>query len=187
MKRYLTLLLSVGLLSAMLTSCTSPLDANGPRIETPLTPAPKVSPQSIDVTFNTANGVYEFQGLPVIELDTTVHPMRVWMDFDMVETTAGSDPLIQEFRVNIDSIATDGLIQNLVQGEVKFLMDVGDGLESFDCNESVNTASILVAEHPYVEGEPRTVTITIYLIANKDGFFDGYSQEQVLGTIDLVI
>ena len=187
MTRLLPYILSICLIGAAVPSCVSPLDTDAPRVETPLTPAPKVTPQSIEATFNTANGDYSFLGVPNIQLDTSVSPVRVWMDFDMAESTQEADPLIQEFRVNLDSVAANALIQNVTQGEVVFIMDVGTGSEAFPCNESVNTAAILIAEHPAVEGEPRSITITIYLIANKDGFFDGYPQEQILGTIDLII
>jgi hypothetical protein len=182
------LLIAISLLVGLLsTSCESPLSAEGPRIETPLTPAPKVTPQSIETSFNTANGTYEVKGTPVIQVDTTVSPMRFWISMDFEQTDATIEPLIQEFRVSLDSSASDGLIQNLEQGEVRMLMDVGNGDEWFNSDPNTNTASVLIAEHSREEGEPRTVTITVYLIGNQNGFFPGVPQEQVLGTITVVI
>jgi hypothetical protein len=181
-----TLLTSVVLVAA-LTACESPLDVDTPRIETPLTPAPKVIPRTIELSFETATGSYGFLGTPIIKVDTTVKPMRIWIDIDLQEETGSTTSLISQFRIKADSMAVNGLIESLPNGEAKIQMDVGNGLEWFDSDATTNTAAVLVAEHPREAGQPREVTITVYLVGNKDGFFIGIPTEQILGTIHLVI
>lgn len=187
MYRILSLIALTALLAVMLGGCESPLSADGPRIETPLTPAPKVVPTSIESSFTTANGTYEVIGTPEILFDTTVIPMRLWVNVHFANSDATASPLIQEFRLNVDSAASDGYFQSYDKGQVRMLMDVGNGNEWFDSDPSTNTASALMAEHAREAGQPRTVTITLYLIGNQNGFFPGIPQEQVFGTITVVI
>lgn len=187
MKPFLKSLLISAMALAALTACESPLDVDTPRIETPLTPAPKVIPRTIELSFETATGSYGFIGTPIIKVDTTVKPLRIWIDVDLQEETGSATALIQQFRIQADSMAANGLIESLPNGEAKIRMDVGNGMEWFDSDATTNTAAILIAEHPREKGQPREVTITVYLVGNKDGFFVGVPTEQILGTIHLVI
>lgn len=187
MKPFLKSLLISAMALAALTACESPLDVDTPRIETPLTPAPKVIPRTIELSFETATGSYGFVGTPIIKVDTTVKPLRIWIDVDLQEETGSATALIQQFRIQADSMPVNGLIESLPNGEAKIRMDVGNGMEWFDSDATTNTAAILIAEHPREKGQPREVTITVYLVGNKDGFFVGVPTEQILGTIHLVI
>lgn len=179
--------LIAALFAAALVGCESPLDTDTPRIETPLTPAPKVTPRTVELSFDTPQGSYGFIGTPVIKIDTTVSPMRFWIDIDLDEETGAGSPLIEQFRIKADSMAANGLIEALDSGEAQMLMDVGSGPEWFPSELTTNTAAILIASHPREPGKPQEVTITVYLVGNKDGFFAGVGTEQILGTIHLVI
>lgn len=164
--------------------CTSPLEINSPRKVTPLEPAPKVEPRSVDVDFKTFESEYVFVNRPKFLVDTTVSPMRFWMEFAMGAVADTTPPLIQAFRVKLDSVPGDGYFSNLTGQEAKMKYDRGNGLEEFDCDLNVNTASIVIAETETEPGQPRVVVITLYLIANKDGSVP-VKQEQILGTIRL--
>lgn len=164
--------------------CTSPLDIDSPRKVTPLEPAPKVKPQSVDVDFTTLESEYIFDNQPSFLVDTTVSPMRFWLEFAMRAVADSTPPLIQKFRVKLDSVPGDGYFSNLTGQEAKMSYDRGNGLEEFDCDLNVNTASIVIAETEKEPGQPREVVITLYLIANKDGSVP-VKQEQILGTLRL--
>jgi len=182
----ITLLLAIAM-AGFTTGCVSPLDSDTPRVETPLTPAPKVDPISITADFDFAGNDYAFDGDPIIKLDTTVSPMRIWMQFDMTEVSTPTGALIQRFRVNLDSAAIDGFQNNLTNGEVTMWMDVGSGVEAFGSDRTTNLATILSAEQTKVDGEPHRVEITLLLTGNADGFFVGIPKEEVFGTIKLEI
>jgi len=172
----------------VMCSCTSPLDTDAPRKITPITPALKITPQKVNVDFKTASGAYTFKGLPSINIDTTVSPMRFWLDLPLVSVPdTGTGPMLHEFRIRLDSFPGNGLIFDLVKGEAQLVADFGTGEQTYPSETKTNTVSILVAEHQRVPGQPREVTITVYIILNKDGFFKGAPQEQALGTIHLVI
>lgn len=180
--------LIVALLIALLWGCTDPLTVDVPRKETPLTPAPKVIPTSVIPDFSTQKGDYIFAGMPTFQVDTTVSPMRIWMDFTLGVVPDTVSPLIQAFRIKLDSVGSDGLIYNLVGDTAQMQYDNGTGIGLFwwYCDLTVNTVSIVIAEKDRAPGKPREVDITIYLIANKDGSFP-VEQEQLLGVIHLVI
>ncbi|MCX6141301.1 MAG: hypothetical protein NTX15_10830 [Candidatus Kapabacteria bacterium] len=172
----------------LVTACTSPLDTDAPRKEIPTSPAIKVTPTSISVDFTSAAGTYAIKGLPSIRIDTTVTPMRFWIDLTMeAVNVSGKGPMLHEFRVRLDSFPGDGLITKLVNGEVAFTADFGGGLQTYPSEANTNTASIIIAEQQHVSGKPREATITLYIIMNKDGFFVGAGQEQTLGALQLVI
>ncbi len=171
----------------MVNACTSPLDSDTPRKVTPVTPAMKITPSSVNTDFTGASGLFTVKGLPLIKVDTTVTPMRFWLDITMkaiVDT--GKGPMLHEFRIQLDSFPADGLIANLANGEASLLADFGSGEQVYPSEANTNVASIIVAEHPRTPGAPREVTITFYVILNKDGFFSGVKQEQTLGTMRLV-
>ena len=171
----------------MVSACTSPLDTDAPRKVTPITPAIKITPSAVNTDFTGASGLFKIKGLPTIKVDSTVTPMRFWLDITMqaiVDT--GKGPMLHEFRVRLDSFPGDGLIANLVNGEVSLLADFGNGERTYPSEANTNVASIIVAEHQRTAGAPREVTITFYVILNKDGFFSGVKQEQTLGTLHLV-
>lgn len=172
----------------LVTACTSPLDTDAPRKEVPTSPAIKVTPTSVSVDFASAAGTYTIKGLPSIRIDTTVTPMRFWIDLTMESVVdTGNGPMLHEFRVRLDSFPGDGLITKLVNGEVSFTGDFGGGVQTYPSEANTNTASIIVAEQQREPGKPREATITLYIIMNKDGFFVGAGQEQTLGALQLVI
>lgn len=183
----ITLLLAIAM-AGFTTGCVSPLDADAPRVETPLTPAPKVDPISITADFEFAGNDYVFDGDPVIKLDTTISPMRIWMDIKLRETTAPPTALIQSFRINVDSAAIEGYQADLKNGEATMWMDVGNGsVEAFPSDPATNLATLLLVEQVREPGENRKVTIRVYLKGNADGFFNGVPTEEVFGTIELEI
>lgn len=191
-KMFMKTLLIPSLLALVLWSCTSPLDTDTPRTITPLTPAVKVAPINIIPTFNTATGTFKFKGDPSILVDTTVSPMRFWMDFSMEcvpDTAAGAlTPLLVEFRVRVDSFPGDGLDSSLTDGRAVMFLNVKGAIEFVVADQVASTANMLAAEHPRVAGEKRKVTIYVYMIANKNRTIPGgVRQDQVLGKIELEI
>lgn len=173
------------------TSCTSPLDTDANRKETPITPAPKITPSSYKVEFSTAYGSMIAKGLPTIKVDTATNPMRFWFDITMeAADTTGKSPLMHGFRLRLDSAAGDGMIVPLVQGQVQIRADFGPNwgnLQIYPSDSKTNTASIVIAENPRQEGKPRSVTVTLYIFLNKDNYFSPARQEQVLGTFTLTL
>ena len=97
------------------------------------------------------------------------------------------NPMLKEFRVRIDSFPGNGLSYNLTKGEVSFSADFGNGVQVYPSEANTNTAAIIVAEQPRQPGQPRSVTITMYIVMNKDRYFVGAGQEQTLGTIVLTL
>ncbi|HBB26138.1 MAG TPA: hypothetical protein DCZ59_07710 [Bacteroidetes bacterium] len=195
MKRFTTTVIGMIILALLMglgaTSCTSPLDTDANRKETPVTPAPKITPASYKVEFSTAYGSMVVKGLPTIKIDTTADPMRFWFDITMeASDTTGKAPLMHGFRLRLDSAAGDGMIIPLVQGQVQIRADFGQNwgnLQTYPSDARTNTASIVIAEHPRQAGKPRVVTITLYIFVNKDNYFSPARQEQVLGTFTLTL
>jgi len=189
MLRTLTILFILASLAGGLASgCRSPLDADTPRKETPLTPAPRVKPITIRSDFDFSGTDYAFKGLPEILVDTFAQPMRFWMDFEMYETGTPTTALIQEFRVKLDSVEGENYAANLVKGEVTMRVDPGTGIQDFSSATSGFLATILIREQERKTGQPRRVEITLYLYANKDQeFFPALPTQEVLGTINLEI
>jgi hypothetical protein len=176
------------LVVALVPSCISPLDSDAPRTETPVTPAAKITPKTIDVDFTAASGSYRIKGLPAFRIDTTVTPMRFWIDCTMESVPDPTkNPMLKEFRIRVDSFPGNGLSYNLTKGEVSFSADFGNGVQVYPSEANTNTAAIIVAEHPREPGQPRGVTLTLYVVLNKDRYFVGASQEQTLGTIELTL
>lgn len=176
------------MLAVVLPSCISPLDSDAPRTETPVTPAVKVTPKTINVDFSAASGAYRIKGLPTFRIDTTVAPMRFWIDCTMEAVPEPSKtPMLKEFRVRVDSFPGNGLSYNLTKGEVSFSADFGNGVQIYPSEANTNTAAIIIAEQPRQPGQPRSVTLTLYMVLNKDRYFVGAGQEQTLGTITLTL
>lgn len=173
---------------ALIPSCISPLDSDAPRTETPVTPAVKITPRAINVDFTAASGSYRIKGLPTFRIDTSVAPMRFWIDCTM-ETIPDpqKSPMLKEFRIRVDSFPGNGLSYNLVKGEVSFSADFGNGAQDYPSEANTNTAAIIIAEQPRQPSQTRSVTLTLYLVLNKDRFFVGARQEQTLGTIVLTL
>jgi len=188
MSRIITTSILIAIAVALaLSGCAAPLDVDVPRKETALTAAPKVKPTSIVTDVQTADGVYQFVYTPKFEFDTTVTPARVWMDFTMGVVPDSVMPLIQAFRFQLDTFPADGLINSISGNSAQMSYDDGVvGYTTFNCDLITNTASIVVAEHDRVPGEPRKFDITMYLIANKDKRFP-VKQEQLLGVIQLTL
>ena len=176
------------MLAVVLPSCISPLDSDAPRTETPVTPAVKVTPKTINVDFSAASGAYRIKGLPTFRIDTTVAPMRFWIDCTMEAVPDPSKtPMLKEFRVRVDSFPGNGLSYNLTKGEVSFSADFGNGVQIYPSEANTNTAAIIIAEQPRQPGQSRSVTLTLYMVLNKDRYFVGAGQEQTLGTITLTL
>lgn len=173
---------------ALIPSCISPLDSDAPRTETPVTPAVKITPRTINVDFTAASGSYRIKGLPTFRIDTSVAPMRFWIDCSMEAVPdPQKKPMLKEFRVRVDSFPGNGLSYNLVKGEVSFSADFGNGVQVYPSEANTNTAAIIIAEQPRQPGQPRSVTLTLYVVLNKDRYFVGAGQEQTLGTIVLTL
>lgn len=187
MKPFLKSLLISAMALAALTACESPLDVDTPRIETPLTPAPKVIPRTIELSFETATGSYGFVGTPIIKLDTTVKPIRAWLDFELNESTGSTTNLIDAIRISADSLPANGLIESVTGPSAQLYYNTGSGYEWVFSDGVANITSILIAEHPREKGQPREVTITLYVAGNKGPFFPGVPTEEILGTIHLVV
>lgn len=176
------------MLAVVLPSCISPLDSDAPRTETPVTPAVKVTPKTINVDFSAASGAYRIKGLPTFRIDTTVAPMRFWIDCTMEAVPdPAKTPMLKEFRVRVDSFPGNGLSYNLTKGEVSFSADFGNGVQIYPSEANTNTAAIIIAEQPRQPGQSRSVTLTLYMVLNKDRYFVGAGQEQTLGTITLTL
>ncbi|HCN05044.1 MAG TPA: hypothetical protein DIS79_05435 [Bacteroidetes bacterium] len=185
----LVLLLTLALVTS---ACTSPLDTDTPRKETPLTPAILIKPTSVSASFSTAAGTFRIDGNPDIRIDTTARPHPiVWMDLTMRNAAldTGGTAVIHAYRVNVDSMSASGIIRNLGVGEGWITCSVNSALETFDADASpsaVNTFSVLIAEQPHVEGQKRRLTVTLFIIVNRPGnAIPGLPQQQILGTIDL--
>ncbi|MGA0045428.1 MAG: hypothetical protein ACO3I4_04155 [Candidatus Kapaibacteriota bacterium] len=184
MKRWI---LALGAVMLGVTACVSPLDTDAPRKETPLTPAPTVEPLRVTTNFEFSGHRYELTGTPVFKIDTTVSPIVFWMDFQMIETSTPSTAVVEEFRVTVDSLPAVAYPHALEQGEVRLWATFTGTRQLYPSDAATNLATMLIGEYPREPGQPRKVTITLYLVANANGFFPGAATEEVFGTIDLEI
>lgn len=187
MKRFLALASSTIIVVMGLVGCASPLDTDTPRKETPITPAPTVDPRSITTNFRFSGNNYELTGTPVFKIDTTVSPMVFWMDFQMTETSTPSTAVVDAFRVTVDSLPAVGYPHALHEGELRLWANFTGVRQMYPSDASTNIATMLIGEYPQEPGKPRRVTITLYLVANANGFFPSANTEEVFGTIDLEI
>ncbi len=183
-----SLLLAV-CLGVLVTSCASPLDVDAPRTETPLTPAIKVTPTSYEVTFTSAAGAYVMKGLPTIKIDTTLTPMRFWLDITMEKDPASSaTPQMQGFRLRRDSASCNGYNDAMVNGEVQFVVDLGTGTDQiFGSDATAFKANMIIAEAERVPGQPRKVTMTLYFNITPDSINPTLKPETHFATIEVVI
>jgi hypothetical protein len=180
-------ILAAGVIAIVMTACVSPLDSDAPRKETPITPAIKVDARSVDAAFTTPAGTYRIKGQPVFRFDTTVVPIRCWIDVTMEAVVdTGTGPMLHEFRIRLDSFPGNGLVTELAGSQCTFTADLGNGVQNYPPSAS-NSCEIIVAEHERAQGGPRKVSINILIDMNKDGFFTSVGQEQVLGQIDLIL
>ena len=188
-KHLLSLLTVAAVAASIVAGCSSPLDADGPRIRTTIEPRPKVEPVSIDIQFVTETGEYAFDSTPVILVDTGAHPMRIWMDFSMAESTNDTNALIKAFKVRVDSMACYGDIAYMDSTSVQIRMDVreGAGLEWFGCGDRTNIATVDGVVPIRDEGDPKEIIVTIFISANTDRFFSNIGTEQILGTVRIVL
>ncbi len=175
-------------MTVMMVGCQSPLDPDTPRNVTPITPAVKVVPTSVIADFSTSSGVFQFDGTPVFKADTTSKPMRIWVDYAMLITPEqGKTPVINKYMVKLDSFAVSGYYENLINREVSMLLDInGLPFEQVWSGTRFNLASAVVAEHNRVAGQPRKITITLYLDANDEYFWPNIAHEKVLGTVTMI-
>jgi hypothetical protein len=169
-----------------LTSCSSPLDSSANRIETPLTPAIKVTPASIHAVFKTPESTYEIVGLPVFRIDTSTKPWHIWMDVTM-KSTSGT-PALQQFRVIVDSVPLAGLIQTLNKREVSMTVFVPSqgATENFVTDQQGNYAASLLPHEPQKSPQNTTeLQLLLYLQINKFGVTAGVPTGEVFGRITL--
>ncbi len=170
-----------------LAACQSPLDTDVPRIETPLTPAPKVTPSYVQTAFTTGDLRYAIVGTPNISVDTSSETMHFWIDLRMEQTNPDADTLINGFSLNLDSIEATGYPVRLGQQQGSINMDLGRGPEDVNFAEEINTGTILIEELPRKAGEPRTVEITILIEGNKGDRVPGFGEQMVLGRLRVEI
>jgi hypothetical protein len=177
---------------ALVSACQSPLDTDTPRVIKPLTPAVKVVPTTVEWKFSTTTGDYSVSGQPTVLLDTSVTPVRLWIEGTMVVTPKpNTTPMIENFHLNLDSAAANGYITALVGDQLRMtLRPYADQppVTNVPADLVNNTADVLIAEHERGSTtEPRRFTVSLYLVANKSGFFAGAPQEQILGTIEITL
>lgn len=175
--------------AALMTACSSPLDADGPRIETPLTPAIRVTPSAYSAEFSSAEGAFEMDGLPVIKLDTSVTPAIVWLDVRMKRNVAADkDPVLREFHLRVDSIPGNAYEVKLDgPSQMELALKRPSDTLYVGADPQDNTASIVVAEQPRVPGQPRTVLVMVYIRVNNRGTDASIGQEYVYGRLTLKI
>lgn len=185
--RTLFILVLLAALAIWTTGCTSPLDADAPRKVTPVTPAAKVTPISVSAEFTNARSSYRIKGLPIFKVDTTTSPATVWMDVTMEQQNAPDNkPLIESFRIQADSVPGEGYQKNLQGNEMSLLLNLKSGPFTTNATPS-NAGWVLVSEPQRKPGEPRRITISVYVLANKDSFWPDEKQEQVFGLFELVL
>jgi hypothetical protein len=177
---------------ALVSACQSPLDTDTPRVIKPLTPAVKVVPTTVEWKFSTTTGDYSVSGQPTVLLDTSVTQVRLWIEGTMVVTPKpNTTPMIENFHLNLDSAAANGYITALVGDQLRMtLRPYADQppVTNVPADLVNNTADALIAEHERGSvTEPRRFTVSLYLVANKSGFFAGAPQEQILGTIEITL
>lgn len=170
-----------------LLSCASPLDSDSPRIETPLTPAIRITPSSYSAEFSSASGNFVVKGLPVIKIDTSVTPAIVWLDIVMERTPApNTNPSLREFHLRIDSVAGNAYeikLNGASQMEMSLKRPSDTLIVGADAQD--NTASMVVAEQPRIEGKKRSLLVMIYIRVNNRGTDASIGQEYVYGRLTL--
>jgi hypothetical protein len=189
MCRTVLLTISVALaIAGIVVGCQSPLDASGPRIRTPLTPAPRYQLANVQLTFLANSREYDFVGTPVIEVDTTTTPFwRVWLNISLVERNASPTGVIKGCRVALDSQAVNGFDTRVVHDPLKnqqmqvLMTSLGNDLW-FDCDGSANRATIAFEEVDAGQPPSKGVKITFFLEGNIDKLSaPDKGEEQVFG------
>lgn len=185
-----SLFLALGLAS-LLGSCASPLDSNAPRIETPITAAPKASPSAVVYEVNSSKGQYVSIGQPTIKVDTTTEPCAVWVKNMILDVRAdsGEVPLLQSFTLNVDSILAGAQLENLLGGQCILSLNTDPTKPPLIVNADAtnNTASIVISEVERQPGKPRELILSIYIIANKGLLIPGQKQETLFGEIHITM
>lgn len=183
-----TLLLTT-LVAVSLTSCISPLDADSPRTETPLTPAVKVTPTSYTAEFTSEAGPFVIKGLPVLKIDTSVTPAIVWLDVQMErQVAADTDPILRSFRLRVDSVPGNAYEVKLNgAGSMEMALKRPNDTLFVGADPLDNTASIVVAEQPRVAGQRRVILVMVYLRVNNRGTDASIGREYVYGRLTLEI
>lgn len=185
----LLLLLAVAVVGV--AGCVSPLDSGANRIETPVTPAIKITPSEITASFRTATAEFALKALPVFRVDTTTKPYAtVWMDYTLEhQPDADAPPALRSFRVRADSLTADGVNIAFTSGEVDMFIYVpsSNSIERFPSDVSNNTANMIISQHKREAGKPLEITITLYMIVNKSLITPSVNQETILGTIHMVL
>ena len=179
----------IAVAAAIIPACMSPLDANSPRTETPLTPAVKVTPVAYTAEFTSNTGNFSIAGLPVLQIDTTVTPAIVWLDVRMQrQVAADTDPILRSFRLRVDSIpgnAYEVKLNGVSQMELALKRPTDTlyvGADPLD-----NVASIVVAEQPRVAGQRRTILVMVYVRINNRGTDASIGKEYVYGRLTLEV
>ncbi len=186
MKRSHIILSSLALALAF-TACQSPLDTDTPRVETPLTPAPKVDPTYVQQEFVTGDLRYTIVGSPSIKIDTSRAHMFFWFNLTMQESNPNADTLIKGFTLKVDSLEANGYTYRLNRNQGSIRMDLGRGPEDVTIDGVYNTATVLLEELPREQGKPRVVEITILIEGNKGGAVPGFDEQLVLGRLRVEI
>jgi hypothetical protein len=187
------LTISLGCLAILvvLASCESPLDVDTPRVNTPITPAVLAVPSRIDAEFTNSNGRFVMDGTPTIRVDTTVSPMRIWMDLRMRhQAQQGGTPTLLRFRVRLDSVAIDPHQMQLTDGMPReMMMDLVDtnDVEINNVPAGANSpATMLITEPPRLEDGKRRLSMLLYVRVNAGDVLPGFRKEYVFGEINVV-
>lgn len=179
----------IAALAAIATACISPLDANSPRTETPLTPAVKVTPVSYTAEFSSTTGSFAIEGLPVLQIDTSVTPAIVWLDVRMQrQVAADTDPVLRSFRLRVDSVPGNAYEVKLNGArQMEMALKRPNDTLFVGADPLDNTASIVVAEQPRIAGQRRTILVMVYLRVNNRGTDATIGKEYVYGRLTLEV
>lgn len=177
------------IVAVSLTACMSPLDADSPRTETPLTPAVKVTPTSYTAEFTSEDGPFVIKGLPVLKIDTSVTPAVVWLDVQMERQVApDTDPILRSFRLRVDSVPGNAYERKLNgAASMEMALKRPNDVLFVGADPLDNTASIVVAEQPRIAGERRVILVMVYLRVNNRGTDGSIGREYVYGRLTLEI
>lgn len=175
----------------MFTGCDSPLDVNTPRVDTPVTPAVLAVPSRIDAEFTNANGRFVLDGTPVIRVDTTVSPMRIWMDVAMrQQPQQDGKPTLVRFRIRLDSVAIDPhqmpLTGTMPREMMMDLVDTAGVVINNVPSDANSPATMLITEPPRLEDGKRRLSMLLYVRVNMGGVLPGFRREYVFGEITAV-
>lgn len=175
----------------VLAACESPLDVNAPRIDTPVTPAILAEPSRIDAEFSNTNGRFVMDGTPIIRVDTTVTPMRIWMDLTMrQQPQQDGTPTLVRFRVRLDSVAIDPHQLSLAGTTPReMMMDLVDSAGNVINNvpaDANSPATMLITEPPRLEDGKRRLSLLLYVRVNMLDVLPGFRKEYVFGEITAV-